>query len=134
MPERPPGCPGQSSHGRIGGETLRSETAARIRPLRHLPGIVGRPRDLERVASVLASPRDLDNRPILPYIARPAFVVGGEDDRVIPEAIQREMASLLPVDRSGGRLFAYSDFGHENDQGDPEYEREVGAFVSSPGW
>ncbi len=110
-------------------ETLRPETVARMRPLRPILGLVGRPRDPERVANVLACLRDFDNRPILPSIARPTLVIGGEDDRVIPAEIQREMASLIP----SSRLELYPGYGHGNDQENPDYERQFGEFVRSLG-
>ncbi len=110
-------------------ETLRPEAVSRMRPLRPILGLVGRPRDAERVANVLAVLRDLDNRPILPSISQPTLVIGGEDDRVIPAEIQREMASLIP----NSCLKLYPGYGHGNDQENPDYERQFGGFVQSLG-
>ena len=70
---------------------------------------------------------NLDNRPILPRISCPALVIGGEDDRVVPADVQREIAALIPE----SRLILYPDYGHSNDQESPDYARHVDLFVSN---
>ncbi|HZC84314.1 MAG TPA: alpha/beta hydrolase [Rubrobacter sp.] len=85
------------------------------------------PRYPERPARIFEGLIDLDNRPILPDIEHPALVIGGEDDRVIPAHIQLEMADLIP----NSDLILYPGYGHGNDQENPDYERQVDAFIRS---
>ena len=70
---------------------------------------------------------NLDNRPILPRISCPALVIGGEDDRVVPADVQREIVALIPE----SRLILYPGYGHSNDQESPDYARHVDLFVSN---
>lgn len=78
---------------------------------------------MERVFESLLN---LDNRSVLPRISRPALVIGGEADRVIPADVQREMAALTPK----SQLILYPGYGHGNDQENPDYARQVDLFVS----
>ena len=60
-------------------------------------------------------------------ISPPALVIGGEDDRVIPADVQREMAALIPK----RMLILYPGYGHGNDQEYPDYARQVDLFVGT---
>ena len=107
--------------------TYRPQTVEKYRRflplLRLLPG----PRYPERLERILEGLLDLDNRPILPGIECPTLVIGGEEDRVIPAYIQCEMAEMIP----NSHLKIYPGYGHGNDQENPDYERQVKAFVLS---
>jgi pimeloyl-ACP methyl ester carboxylesterase len=106
--------------------TFRPATVRRYRPLRpFLRFAAPPPRDPSRIRPMLAELLDFDHRSWLPELAVPALVIGGEDDRVIPAEIQREMAALIP----GSELKLYPGFGHGNDQENPDYERQVAAFA-----
>ena len=96
--------------------TYRPQTVARYRPLFPLLlCLLSRPRHPERVERVLEGLFDFDNRSILPRISRQAFVIGGEDDRVVPAEVQREMAALIPE----SRLILCPAYGHGNDRRTP---------------
>jgi pimeloyl-ACP methyl ester carboxylesterase len=107
--------------------TFRPQTVEKYRRFFPLVRLLPRPRYPERLERILEGLLDLDNRPILPGIGHPALVIGGEEDRVIPAYVQREMAELIP----NGRLKLYPGYGHGNDQENPDYERQVDAFVRS---
>lgn len=104
--------------------TFRPKTVTRYRLFRPLLGLI-RPKSAERILRIFEGLMTLDNRSILPQIACPTLVIGGEDDRVIPAEIQREMAELIPH----SRLKLYPCYGHGNDQENPEYERELRRFA-----
>lgn len=107
--------------------TYRPETVEKYRPFLKALRLFPSPRYPERMERILEGLLDLDNRPILPGIQCPALVIGGEDDKVIPAHVQREMAELIP----NSHLKLYPGYGHGNDQENPDYERQVDAFVSS---
>jgi pimeloyl-ACP methyl ester carboxylesterase len=107
--------------------TFRPQTVARYRYMRSLLGLVARPKDPERVKNLLSTLLELDNSPILPQIACPALVIGGEEDQVVPAEVQREMASLIP----NSKLKLYPGYGHGNDQENPDYQRQVDHFIAS---
>lgn len=108
--------------------TYRSQTVDRYRPLFPLLlRLLSRPRHPERIERVFEGLFGLDNRPVLPRISRPALVIGGEDDRVVPAQVQREMAALIPE----SRLVLYPGYGHGNDQESPDYARQVDLFVGN---
>jgi pimeloyl-ACP methyl ester carboxylesterase len=79
-----------------------------------------------RTRPILRELLDLDHRRILPSIAAPALVVGGERDRVVPPEIMREMADLLP----DSRLRLYDAYGHGNDVENPAYAHDLDEFVA----
>jgi pimeloyl-ACP methyl ester carboxylesterase len=83
------------------------------------------PKDPARIVNVLKPLLDFDNRPILGKIETPVLVTGGEGDRVVPAEIQREMHELIP----DSRLKLYADYGHGNDQENPDYARQFNAFA-----
>ena len=89
--------------------------------------LLSRPRHPERMKRIFEGLLVLDNRFILPRIRYPALVIVGEDDRVIPADVQREMAALIPE----SRLILYPGYGHGNDQENPDYARQVDLFVSN---
>ena len=107
--------------------TYRPQTVARYRPFFPLLlRLLSRPRHPERMDRVFESLFGLDNHPILPRISSPALVIGGEDDRVVPADVQREMAALIPE----SPLILYPGYGHGNDQENPNYARQVDLFIS----
>jgi pimeloyl-ACP methyl ester carboxylesterase len=87
---------------------------------------MGKPRSPERLERILAGILSVDNRPLLPRIALPTLVIGGEDDRLIGAQIQREMAQLIPT----SRLKLYPGYGHGNDQENPDYAVQVERFAA----
>ncbi len=107
--------------------TYRPETVKKYRPFLPALRLLRAPRYPERLERILEGLLDLNNRPILPSIECPVLVIGGEDDKVIPAYIQREMAELIP----NSRLKLYPGYGHANDQENPDYERQVRIFVGS---
>lgn len=99
---------------------------ARYRTARPLLRFVAPPpKHPERIKNLLNVLLDFDNSGILPRIACPTLVSGGEDDRVVPAEIQREMAGLIP----GAELQLYPGYGHGNDQENPAYLPALDAFV-----
>lgn len=107
--------------------TYRPKTVARLRPFRPLLGLLSRPRHPERVIRLFEGLLGLDNRPILDRIVCPTLVIGGEDDRIISPEIQHEMAEHIP----NSHLELYPNYGHGNDQENPDYDRQVNEFVSA---
>jgi pimeloyl-ACP methyl ester carboxylesterase len=108
--------------------TFRPQTVKRYRLARPLLGLIAPPpRDPNRIIHTLQELLDFNHRLILPRIVCPVLVTGGEDDRIIPATIQREMALLIP----GCQLKLYPSYGHGNDQENPEYEQEVRKFAQS---
>jgi pimeloyl-ACP methyl ester carboxylesterase len=87
----------------------------------------GTPRSPERFDRVLTPLLDLDQRSLVAQISCPTLVVGGEDDRVSPADVQRQMAQRIP----GARLKLYSGFGHFNEMENPEYEPLVIQFAQN---
>jgi pimeloyl-ACP methyl ester carboxylesterase len=80
----------------------------------------------QRMTRLLQDSLKADTRSILPYITCPALVIGGEDDRIVPAGMQREMAGLL----RNARLVICPGVGHASDRGNPAYDREVERFVA----
>jgi len=70
---------------------------------------------------------NLDQRDIMPRIARPTLVVGGEDDRYVPAEVQREMAARVP----NSELKLYPGFGHFNDMENPAYQPLVAHYAQN---
>jgi pimeloyl-ACP methyl ester carboxylesterase len=103
----------------------RPQTVEKYQRFLPLLRLLRDPRYPERLARIFEELLDLDNRPILPDIDHPVLVIGGDDDRVIPAHIQREMADLIP----NSHLILYPGYGHGNDQENPDYERQVDAFT-----
>ena len=65
--------------------TYRPQTVARYRPFFPLLlRLLSRPRHPKCVERVFESLLNFDNRSVLTRISRPALVIGGEDDRVVP--------------------------------------------------
>jgi pimeloyl-ACP methyl ester carboxylesterase len=106
--------------------TFTPKTVARYRMARPLLRFVAPPPKYpERLKHMLSQLLDFDNTPILPHIGCPTLVSGGEDDRIIPAEIQREMAQLIPQ----AELQLYPGFGHGNDQENPAYRPALDAFI-----
>lgn len=104
--------------------TVTDRMAGRIRPFKFLLGL-RRPKNPERVVQVLTELLTIDHRAILPRIACPTLVIGGQDDEVTRPDIQTEMAELIP----NSRLKLYPGYKHGNDVENPAYNREVDLFV-----
>jgi pimeloyl-ACP methyl ester carboxylesterase len=83
------------------------------------------PRAPERFDRLLTALLELDQRGLTPQISCPTLVVGGEDDRVVPAEMQREMAQRIP----GAELRLFPGFGHFNDMENPEYQPLVTQFA-----
>jgi pimeloyl-ACP methyl ester carboxylesterase len=108
--------------------TYRPQTVNRYRSLVPLLGLAARPHLYPlRLRHILLELLEVDNRDILPRIACPTLVIGGEDDPVIPAEVQREMAELIP----NSRLALYAGYRHGNDVENPAYQKEVKRFVDS---
>lgn len=105
--------------------TFTPQRVRRYRLARPLLGLLPKPRYPERLERIFASLLDFDNRPILPLIQVPTLVIGGEEDRVIPAEVQRDMAVLIP----NSRLSLHPHYGHGNDQENPAYEIEARQFI-----
>jgi pimeloyl-ACP methyl ester carboxylesterase len=106
--------------------TFTPKTVARYRLARPLLRFVAPPPKYpERVRNLLFELLDFDNRAILSRIGCPTLVSGGEDDRIIPVEIQREMAELIPQ----AELQLYPGYGHGNDQENPAYRPALDVFV-----
>jgi pimeloyl-ACP methyl ester carboxylesterase len=106
--------------------TFTPKTVARYRLARPLLRFVAPPPKYpERVRNLLTELLDFDNSAILARIGCPTLVSGGEDDRIIPVEIQREMAELIPQ----AELQLYPGYGHGNDQENPAYRPALDAFV-----
>jgi pimeloyl-ACP methyl ester carboxylesterase len=82
-------------------------------------------RDPERITRILAELLELDQRDLTPRIACPTLILGGEDDRVVPAQVQREMAARIP----GSELELAAGFGHFNDMENPAYQERVRQFA-----
>jgi pimeloyl-ACP methyl ester carboxylesterase len=106
--------------------TFRPQTVARMRFARPFLRLLPGPHEPQRVIRLFEELLNLDNSAILPQIACPALVIGGEDDRVIDAAIQREMAALIPH----SRLILYPGYGHGNDQENPDYRAQLDRFIN----
>lgn len=104
--------------------TYRPWVSRLARPARRLLAL-HRPTDPERLKVILRTLLDLDQRAVLPGIRCPTLVVGGAEDRLIPGAVQREMAELIP----NARLLLYPGYGHANDQENPHYLRQLDRFA-----
>ena len=82
-------------------------------------------RDPERITRILSELLELDQRDLTPRIISPSLVLGGEDDRVVPAEVQREMAARIP----GSILELSPGFGHFNDMENPAYQARVRQFA-----
>jgi pimeloyl-ACP methyl ester carboxylesterase len=82
-------------------------------------------RDPARLRHILLELRDLDHRALVPRIACPTLVIGGEDDRVVPAEVQRQMAERIP----NHVLEICPGYGHFNDMENPDYQQSVDRFV-----
>ena len=107
--------------------TLRPRALARARPLRGLLRLLPPPRDPDRFENLIAPCLDLNTGAIVRRISCPTLVIGGRDDRVLGDAVQRELASLIP----GSRLLLYDGYGHGNSIENPDYTVQVGRFARS---
>jgi 3-oxoadipate enol-lactonase len=85
------------------------------------------PRDPERLKRTLKELFHLDQREIVPRIACPSLVIGGEADRVVPADVQRQMAARMPE----SRLELCPGYGHFNDMENPAYPGHIDRFVES---
>lgn len=104
--------------------TFRPRTTARLRPLRPLLAL-RRPRHPERILRVLEGLMDFDHTDLLPRIQAPTLVIGGQDDQVVTEHGQREMARLIPH----AELHLSPGYRHGNDQENPDYRRQLDRFA-----
>jgi pimeloyl-ACP methyl ester carboxylesterase len=108
--------------------TFTPQTVSRYRLARPLLRFVAPPpKHPERLRNIFLELLDFDNRGILADIRCPTLVSGGEDDRVIPAEIQREMCSLIP----DAELQLYPGYGHGNDQENPAYRPALDTFIDS---
>jgi pimeloyl-ACP methyl ester carboxylesterase len=87
----------------------------------------GRPqaRDPTRLKRILTELLDLDHRTLVPRIACPTLVIGGEDDRVVPPDVQRAMAGRI----ANHVLEICPGYGHLNDMENPAYQQSVDRFL-----
>jgi pimeloyl-ACP methyl ester carboxylesterase len=90
---------------------------------------ISAPRGSERMVRLLQPLLDLDQRSLLPRIDSPTLVVGGEKDRTVPPATQREMAAGIP----NCRVELFTGYGHFNDMENPAYQPLVDEFTSNSG-
>jgi 3-oxoadipate enol-lactonase len=81
--------------------------------------------DPARLRRILEELLALDQRDITPRIACPTLIVAGEEDRVIPTSVQREMAARIAT----SRLELCPGYGHFNDMENPEYQTLVEQFA-----
>ena len=86
---------------------------------------VRRPRSPERFVRLLRELLDLDQRELLARISTPTLVIGGEDDRFVPAAVQRQMAERIP----NCELALFPGYGHFNDMENPEYQAFVARYA-----
>lgn len=109
-----------------GGDLLWGMLEAKYRPpddiLSHvdpalLPDMAS-PRCVQRLKQIILELLDLDQRSIIPQIACPTLVIGGQDDRVVPAEVQRQMAARIP----GSCLELCPGYGHFNDMENPAYQ------------
>jgi pimeloyl-ACP methyl ester carboxylesterase len=106
--------------------TFRPKTLTRYRMLKPLlPLMIPPTKNFGRLHNLLLELLDFDHSALLGKIHCPTLVSGGEDDRIVPAAIQREMAALIP----GAELQLFPGFGHGNDQENPEYLKALDRFV-----
>ncbi len=105
--------------------TFRPQSVKMYRLARPLLALMRAPCDPERLPRILEALLTLDQRALLPEIRCPTLVIGGEEDRVVPAEVQKEMAALIP----GAELKLYRGYGHGNDQENPDYELQVRRFA-----
>ncbi|MBU0956499.1 MAG: alpha/beta hydrolase [Spirochaetes bacterium] len=106
--------------------SFRPKTLARYRMLKPLlPLMLPAAKNFERLQHLLLELLDFDHSSLLGQISCPTLVSGGEDDRIVPAAIQREMAALIP----GAELQLFPGYGHGNDQENPEYLKSLDRFA-----
>jgi pimeloyl-ACP methyl ester carboxylesterase len=103
----------------------RPTELARYQLLQPLLRILPAPRSPQRFVRLLDGLMVLDNSAMVPQIECPALVIGGEDDRIITAALQREMAGLVP----NCRLVLYKGYGHAAPVEHPDYERMTRRFM-----
>jgi pimeloyl-ACP methyl ester carboxylesterase len=83
------------------------------------------PRSPDRLTKILLELMETDQRALLSRITCPTLVICGENDRIVPGTVHREMAARLPR----GKLVVCPDFGHFNDTDNPAYEDLLQDFV-----
>ncbi len=106
--------------------TYRPKSLARYRLMKPLLPLLSSPaRHADRLKNLLKELLDFDHRSYLSAIRCPVLVSGGEDDRIIPAGVTREMASLIP----GATLRLYPGYGHGNDLENPAYGADFDGFV-----
>jgi pimeloyl-ACP methyl ester carboxylesterase len=106
--------------------TYRPQTIRRYRLFKPLfVRMRGAARHPERIQNLLTELLTIDNRRLLPDIQAPTLVIGGQEDRIIPAEIQREMGDLI----TNSRIKLFPGFGHGNDQENPAYEGEIDKFI-----
>ncbi len=107
--------------------TFRPQTMARFRPFRAALRLVPKPRDPHRIVHIFEELLHLDQRALVAQITCPTLVIGGEQDRVIDAAVQRDMAARIP----NSHLVLYPAYGHGNDQENPDYRVQVNQFIQA---
>jgi pimeloyl-ACP methyl ester carboxylesterase len=106
--------------------TFNAKTLERYRVMRPFLGLIApRPKHPERIVNLLTELLNFNNCAVLPQIICPTLVSGGEDDRVVPAEIQREMAALIP----NAEIQLFPGYGHGNDQENPAYLPALDSFV-----
>ena len=105
---------------------IHPQPAAGYRPLRPLLRLTKGPRYPGRLVHIFEGMLMVDNRPLLPRIACPTLIAGGEEDRIFSARLQREMAALIP----NSRLVLYPGCGHNyNLLHADRYNAQVADFV-----
>ncbi len=112
-----------------GGDLLWSMLEPKYRPPQDVlsqvdPALLpsaSRLRDAGRLKQILLELLDLDQRALVPQITSATLVIGGQDDRVVPAEVQRQMAARIP----GSCLELCPGYGHFNDMENPAYQQIV---------
>jgi len=102
-----------------------AEVLSQTEPLK-LSGAAAR-RDPERLKNILLELLDVDHRALVQRITCPTLVIGGEDDRMVPAQVQRQMAQRI----ANHVLEICPGYGHFNDMENPIYQQLVDRFVRS---
>ncbi|MCI0359211.1 MAG: alpha/beta hydrolase [Planctomycetaceae bacterium] len=84
-----------------------------------------RPPDPARLRRILEELLQLDQRDLTPKIKCQTLVIAGQEDRVVPGNVQRELAGRIP----SSTLELCPGFGHFNDMENPEYQSRVEQFA-----
>jgi pimeloyl-ACP methyl ester carboxylesterase len=103
----------------------RQATVSRYRRLRALLRLLPPPRSPQRFLHLLDGLATFDNSAILPAITASTLVVGGVQDRIISNDLQRTMARLIP----NSRLVLYRGYGHAASVEHPGYEGLTRRFM-----